>query len=320
MEQNSNKDYFASNVKILQFALKQWKFLGSVAVIAAILGIVFSSPSFIAPKFTAEAIIYPANLGGYSGETRLEQMLQYCESNEIRNAIISKFNLYDEYEIDSTAKSSKNAIDKLYSENVTFDETKYESIRITASSTDPKKSRQMVDEFIRLLDMTIRSKEREKFKEQLIINEKLLVEKKHQIDSLESIIREYSTKYGILDYIVQTEEVTKGYMKFLLSGKKGKDYDEVKQLYENLQKYGRKYHNINAQLNLINTEYVSRLHNYEHSVKDYTKVQTHSYVLVSAETPDKKSSPIRWLIVLMASFSAMFFAFVLMLFKGYNNK
>lgn len=316
----TQNDYFRSNMKILQFALKQWKFLGGVALISGILAVVFSSPTFIPPKYKSEAVIYPANLGVYSGETRLEQMMQYCESNEIRNHMIQKFNLYDEYEIDSTLKSSKSWMNAAYAENITFDETQFESINITVISIDPVKAYDMVNELIEQLNITIRETEREKFKEQVIINKTLLDKKKHQLDSLENKIKELSTKYGILDYIVQAEEVTKGYMKFLLSGKKGKDFEEVKRLYNNLQEYGRYYHDINAQLNIINAEYIARLQSYEHALKDYNKVQTHSYVLVKPEVSDKKAYPIRWLIVLVAMASATFFAFVIMLMKGYNNR
>lgn len=315
MEQSS-KDYFKNNIKLLEIAIRQWKFLLAVAVVAGILAAVFSSPQFIAPKYMSEAVIYPANLGGYSGETRLEQMLQYTESNAIRDSIIRKFKLYEEYEIDSTQRTSKNAMYKLYNEHISADETEFESINITAVSTSPEKAADIVQEFIEQLDKTIRRNEREKFKEQLVINERLMNDKKRQLDSLEALIRKYSTEYGILDYLVQTEEVTKGYMKFLLEGKKGKDFDEVKRLYENLQKYGRHYHDINAQLNIINGEYMTRLHNYEHTLKDFNKVQSHSYVLVSPEVPDKKSYPIRWLIVLIGASSAAFFAFVIILIRA----
>lgn len=319
MEQSS-KDYFKNNIKLLEIALRQWKFLLVVAIVAGGLAAVFSSPKFIAPKFTSEAVIYPANLGGYSGETRLEQMMQYTESNAIRDSIIRKFKLYEEYEIDSTQRTSRNAIYLLYDEHISADETQFESINITATSTSPEKAAAIVQEFIEQLDKTIRRNERAKFKEQLVINERLMNQKKKQLDSLETLIRKYSTEYGILDYLVQTEEVTKGYMKFLLEGKKGKDFEEVKRLYENLQKYGRHYHDINAQLNIINGEYINRMHNYEHTLKDYNKVQSHSYVLVSPEVPDKKSYPIRWLIVLVGAASATFFAFVVILIRASSRQ
>lgn len=317
MEQNTGNSYFKSNLNIFVFAAQNWKLLSIVAVIAGILAAVFSGPTFIAPQFTSEAVIYPANLGGYSGETRLEQMQQYLESNSIRDSIISKFNLWDEYEIDSTKRTSKNQMIKVYSEHISFDETKFESINITASSADPVKARNIVAEIIDQLNQTIRRTEREKYKEILLINKRMMDQKKVQLDSLEDLIREYSTKYGILDYISQSEEVTEGYMKFLLEGKKGKGFEEAKQLYDNLEEHGRKYHNWHAQLNVVNSEYMGRLHNYEHAKKDVEKVQTYSNVLVSPEVPDKKSSPIRWLIVLSAMVAATVFTFVIISLREY---
>jgi len=318
MENKGIGDYFESNVKIIQFALRQWKMLGGVAIFAGILAAVFSGPKFIEPKFTSEAVIYPANLGGYSGETRLEQMMQYLESNVIRDSIIEKFNLYDEYKIDKTQKT-KNDIIEIYGEHFSFDETKYESISMKATSTDPEKSRLMLDAIIEQLNNTIRETEREKYRETLKINKGLMDQKRTQLDSLETVIKDISVKYGILDYIAQAEEVTKGYMKFLLSGKKGPGFEEAKRLYDNLEEHGRYFQNLHAQLNTINDEYMDRLNDYEHSLKDVKKVQTYSYVLVKPETPDKKSSPIRWLIVLISMVTCVGFTFFLLLFLGYQK-
>lgn len=319
MESNKEKTYMKSNVNILSFALRSWKILGAVAIVAGILAGVFSGPRFIAPKYTAVAAIYPANLGGYSGETRIEQMQQYLESNTIRDSIINKFNLYDEYEIDSTQPTSRNQMIKVYGENIGFDETKYESIKITASSTDPVKAKNIADEIIKQLNLTIRRTEREKYTEILVINKKMMDQKRVQLDSLENLIREYSVKYGILDYIAQSEEVTEGYMKFLLEGKKGKDFDEAKELYENLENHGTKFHDWHAQLNVVNSEYMGRLHNYEHAKKDVEKVQTYSNILVHPEVPDKKSSPIRWFIVLSAVLAATLFTFTILSIMEYSS-
>ncbi len=320
MNNKSAKDYFISNIKIIEFAIRRWKTLGSVAILAGIFGFVFSGPKFIEPEFKSEAVIYPANLGGYSGETRLEQMQQYLESNSIRDSIIRKFNLYDEYEIDSSVKSSKTFLYEAYSEHIGFDETRFESIHIDAYSTDPVKARDIVNEIILQLDNTIRETERKKYRENVLINKKLVEEKRVQVDSLEKLIQSISTKYGILDYIGQSERVTEKYMDFLLSGKKGKDFEEAKTLYENLQKYGRYFHNLHAQLNQVNGEYITRLSSYEHSKKDVVKFQTYSYVLVKPEVADKKSSPIRWLIVLSAMAAAVGFTFAMLLILGYQKR
>lgn len=320
MSQETGKNYFQTNMEILGFASKKWKLLLGVALVSGVLAAVFSGPKFIAPKYTSRAVVYPANLGVYGSETELEQLQQYMESNAIRDSLIKKFDLYQEYAIDTAMANSEAFINKLYAENVIFNETRYESVEITASSTSPIKAKRMVDELIHQLNLKIRQIQKEKYWEIVVINQKLMNQKAEQVDSLENLIREYSTKYGLVDYISQSVEVTEGYFKFLLSGKKGEDFDEASELYTNLQKYGRKYHNFHAQLNLFNEELVERIHDYEEAVKDYNKVQTYTNVLVSPEVPDKKSYPIRWLIVLSAITASVLFTFFTLLILGYHKR
>jgi len=299
MENSEVKAYMRSNLKIVEFAAKKWKLLILIGVIAAIFATVFSMPTFIPPKYKSEAVIYPANLGKYAEENGLEQMQQYLESNEIRDHIITKFKLYDEYDIDSSIRSSKTYVNTAYGEHISFDETKYESIRITSFSTDPNKAKDIIDEIIHQLNEIIRKTERKKYQEIVDINQRMVDEKRVQLDSLEKLIKEISTKYGILDYITQSERVTEKYMDFLLSGKKGKDFEEAKTLYENLQQHGRRFHDYHAQLNVVNEEYMERLTTLEHSKKNMFKVQTYSLSAIAA---------------------SIGFTFVLLLVLGYQNK
>ena len=250
----------------------------------------------------------------------LSKCQQYLESNELRDHIIEKFNLYDEYDINKDDPNKKTYMNAAYAEHITFDETRFESIRINTLSTDPVKAKDIAVEIIAELNEIIRRTERKKYKEIVVINKQMMDEKKAHLDSLEDKIREISTQYGILDYITQSERVTEKYMDFLLSGKKGKDFEEAKTLYENLQKYGRKYHDYHAQLNIVNEEYMDRLLNYEHAVKNLNKVQTYSNVLVNPEVSDKKTYPIRWLIVAVAIAASIGFTFVMLLVLGYQKK
>ena len=320
MEKLETKNTMKSNIEIVEFAAKKWKLLLVIGAVAAIFATVFSMPRFIPPKYKSEAVIYPANLGKYAEENGLEQMQQYLESNELRDHIIKKFNLYDEYDIKQDDPNKRTSMNAAYAEHITFEETRFESIKINTLSTDPVKARDIAQEIIDELNRIIRATERKKYQEIVVINKKMMDDKKKHLDSLENIIREISTKYGILDYITQSERVTEKYMDFLLSGKKGKDFEEAKTLYENLQKYGRKYHDYHAQLNIVNENYMARLMSYEHSLKDLNKVQTYSNVLVKPQVSDKKASPIRWLIVVIAVVASMGFTFVLLLLLGYQKK
>jgi len=309
-----------SNLNLLRFALKYWYIFVGVALVSAALAVVFSGPKFISPKYDSEAVIYPANLGVYSGETRLEQMQQYLESNAIRDTIIEKFNLYEEYELDPEFKEAKSLMKYFYSEHIGFEETRFESIRIKARSTNPVKAKEIVAEIIDQLNHTVRSTERQKYKEIVEIYKGMTSEKRAQIDSLENAIADYSAKYDIIDLSSQSEMITEGYMNFLLQGKKGKDFDEIKRLYENLEKHGSRLQNMHALLEEINLEYVDRLHELEEAKKNLTKHQTYSNVLVKPEVSDKKAYPIRWLIVVSAVVAAVLFTFIALTIVKYSPR
>lgn len=320
MDKNVNQDYLKSNVKIVEFAVRKWKTLLIVAIISGIFGYVFSGPNFIAPEYMSEAVIYPANIGEYGSETELEQMQQYLKSNSIRDTLIHKFNLYDEYEIDSSIRAAKAYIHLAFDEHVRFDETRFESVHIEVFSKDPVKAKKMVDEIILQVDKKIRSTQRQKYLENVKIAKQFRDVKKHQIDSMQRVIKEIGEKYGVLDYVAQSERVTEKYMDFLLSGKKGADFKKAEELYKNLQTYGPYVHSLNLQLEVMSEEYVDRMSWYEQAVRDLNKYQTYSYVLVSPEVADKKSTPIRWLIVASAIAASVGFTFALLLILGYQKR
>lgn len=320
METVETENTMKSNIEIVQFAAKKWKLLFVIGAISAVFAYVFSSPQFIPPKFKSEAVIYPANLGQYAEENGLEQMQQYLESNDLRDHIIEKFNLFDEYDIKKDDPNKRTWINAAYAEHISFDETRFESIRINTLSTDPVKARDIAVEIIEEVNRIIRKTERKKYQEIVIINKKMMDNKKTHLDSVENLIRNLSVNYGILDYIAQSERVTEKYLDFLLLGKKGADFEEVKLLYENLEKYGRKSHDYHRQLNIVNEDYMELVKEYELAVRNVNKVQTYSNVLVYPEVSDKKSYPIRWLILVTAVFASMGFTFVLLLVLGFQKK
>ncbi|MFT6947015.1 MAG: capsule polysaccharide export protein KpsE/RkpR [Vicingaceae bacterium] len=320
MENLETKTTMKSNIEIVKFAAKKWKLLLAVGLIAGIFAFVFTLPQFIPPKFKSKAVIYPANLGQYAEENGLEQMQQYLESNELRNHIVAKYNLYDEYDIDQDDPNKKSWMKSAYAEHITFDKTRFESIKIEVLSTEPVKARDIAQEIIEELNQIIRRTERKKYQEIVVITKRMVEDKKADLDSLEKKITELSTRYGILDYEVQSERVTEKYMDFLLSGKKGKDFDEAKTLFENLQKYGRKSYDYHFQQTAINSHYMNRLREYELALKNLNKIQTYSNVVVAPEVPDRKSSPVRWFILIAAIGASVVFTFALLLVSGYQNK
>ena len=202
---DKENNYMASNWKIIKYALDCWKILLGVAIVAAFLAVVFSSPKFIPQKFTSKAILYPSNLGQYGSETPLEQMLQYLQSNSIRDSVITKFNLYDEYDIDPKGANSAFYMIGEYGDHVSIEETEHESVRIIVVSQDPVKAKEMVEEIIDQVNLKIRNTEREKYWEVVEINKNLLERMKLRMDSLENKMQKISMEHKIIDLPSQAE-------------------------------------------------------------------------------------------------------------------
>ena len=80
-----------------------------VTVIAAIAGTVVSF--MLKPKFKSYAVVYPVNLSPSSEESNTEQLLQYFNSEEVKQAVAKKFDLYKHYEIDPNYKEAQSLFD-----------------------------------------------------------------------------------------------------------------------------------------------------------------------------------------------------------------
>ena len=137
------ENYF-NNKNLLDLVLKWKVHLFIIALIAGIASVVFSSSTFIKPKFKSSAIVYPVNLGEYSEESETEQMLELLNSGDIRDAIIDQFTLDVHYKIDKEYKYYLTAIHGKYADNVSFRKTENEAVRIEVLDTDPVIAAEMV--------------------------------------------------------------------------------------------------------------------------------------------------------------------------------
>lgn len=288
-----------------------------VALLSIIASAVFSSPFFISPKYKSEAALYPSNLENYSSESSTEQLLQFFFGNDIRDSIIRKYDLISHYDMDTTSDGYLFNLHREYNGNISIKKTNFESVQIEVMDTDPIIAKEIAQELINQVNKKIRLLHQSKAKEMIVIRENEKNNKKVLIDTLDSQIRSYSIKYGLLDYIQQSREVTAGYMDMLLKSKKGQEMKKAEDLYENLKREGRHFHDLHHQLNLAREDYNKILIGYENAVRDANKTLTYTNVIVSPEVADKKSYPVRWLIVLLSVLGALFFTFTLLLF--YNR-
>jgi len=314
-----NKSFFDSTEIISAFG-KWKKHLIIVGLVSLGASILFSSPWFIKPKFKAFALIYPSNLIAYSNESATEQMLQLAQSSDIRNWVIKSFNLYQHYDIDTVKNNFyKSEVIKNYEENVSIKKTEFETMEITVYDTDPIIAAQMVDSIIHFFDVKARQLQAEKSKEVLIISRNQLEQKRQQMDSMETKLKLYRTEYGLLEYTEQTKEATRGYLRAVRSGN-GKAVTEAQNLLNVLKEKGGELNSLNEHLWRVRGDFNDLMLIYQNAERDVYKKLTYANVVSSPQAADKKSFPVRWLIVVISVGASLLVAVLTLLIFHHRNK
>lgn len=307
------------NFDLIEIILKWKKTLAIVAAVAVILASVFSAPAFIKPKYKSTAILYPSNLMSYSEETPTEQMLQLFQSDSIFNHIAKKFNLVKHYDLDSTSPILRYELMKMYTENVSIKKTEYEAVIIEALDINPVTASDIIKEMIRVFNISTIKLQQAKSEEVVAILKNQLRRKQNEIDSITTAVKELAVKFGLIDYSAQSKQLSKEYYKALGSGNE-KKINELTNAMRNLEERGGQFHTLQSHLNSSTSEYDYIWGELNKAVRDMNKQLTYTNVLVKPIPADKKSYPIRWLIVVAATFSALFFTLIIIsVLEGRKN-
>lgn len=306
-----NMENYFSNIHMMKIFLK-WKWhLVAIAVIAALLAAIFSSSFFIKPRFKSYALVYPSNIAPYSDESESEQMLQWLQSQDIKDSVIKKFNLSEHYRIDSTYKYYHSTMQNLYNKNVKISKTQWESIEIVVMDADPVIAKDMVLSIIDFCNAKIRAIHRDKYSEVVNSMGFTLNEKKAQLDSIEFALSELRKNYELIDYESQAREITRGYLRTVDgSNSTSINTKDVLRMKENFEAKSGEMAILTQRRNDVLRIYSEFEMVYDRAVYDAAKVFTFSNVITPPVIADKKSYPVRWLIVLYALVASMFFSVV----------
>jgi uncharacterized protein involved in exopolysaccharide biosynthesis len=277
--------------------INKWK--KHIIVIAVVSAVISGGASYlITPLFKSTAILYPINISEFSDENQTEQMLQVISSNDVKRKLINRLNLYKHYKINIKDKYHETYIFYRLNKNISFNKTKYEALRITVLDKDPQIAKSIADELISLYTEKVQLLHRQKYKEFLDIKKKEMRNKANEIDSLENRINFLREKYSILDYEIQVKELTRSYYSLLdKSPNKAKD---VKEILDNLRKYGGEFKKLDKLIIEERENFLELKKKCEELEIEYNKDITYAQIIEAPFPADKKSTPIRWLIVLLS--------------------
>lgn len=307
-------DFNFKNIILLLARRKKTIFI--ITAVAIGLGVLVSSPFIMPPKYKSFAVLYPSNIQPYGQESQAEQALQMLESDNIKDEVIKAFDLGTHYKVDKNSKTYHTEVLNIYDDNVSVNKTLYESVEITAYDEDPQVAYNIVKKIVDTYNDRIRTLQRAKIAETVEIHRSFTEKKKRELDSLTARYQEIKNKYGILDVGLQSEAAIKAYYKII--GKGGKPSTELSSTLENLRKFGEEFVLIGHQITTTRSIYIDSKNNYDHAIKDLKKFLTYSNLVTEPYPADKKSSPIRWLIVMMFTLSGLGFSVLLTIFTEYN--
>jgi len=305
--------YF-NNTNLINLLLKWRIHLMVILAAALVLAVIFSGPLFITPKFKSLAIIYPANVSPYSEESETEQMYQILQSQDIMDSVITKFNLPEHYEITPDYKYYKTAIYYEYSQNIKVEKTPYDAVSIEALDKDPVMASNIVTAIIDFYNQKVRLMHNDKYFEVMDMYKKLLAKKQGDIDSLKKALYTLSIESGLLGYDQSSEEIMRGYLRTVTSGAAGNiNTAEVKRLKENMERVGGDMILITERIKHEANSYSAFKVQYEDALRFYQAKLTFCNVITHPFPADKKSYPVRWLIVAMTFILTFFFSIVVIL-------
>jgi capsular polysaccharide biosynthesis protein len=298
-----------------------------VSIITVILSSIFSGPFFIKPKFKSEVIFYPTTINSignamftdltqrqadplaFGEEEEAENALQLLNSSALQGRIVRNFDLMNHYRIDS--KSPLTDLAKKMAKNIQFKRTRHLAVSITVLDEDPIKSSEIANGIAILYDSVKTKIQKQVSLEALQIVKDEFKNKEAEVWDLRTRLKELGQK-GITNYEEQSRAISEELYKAVSQAK----INSLKKQQNELAKYAGEFTYLNETL-ILELESLSKLRKrFEKAKVDVEKTLPQKFVLTSASPAEKKSYPIRWLIVLVVTAVVTFSSIVVLLINN----
>ncbi|PCJ22713.1 MAG: hypothetical protein COA97_13065 [Flavobacteriales bacterium] len=328
MDSNTKNNTDLNSANLFVFFYKWRKPLLIVTLVAIISSVVVSL--LIENKYESTVVMFPTTTSSISKalisehnngkqdvlrlgeEEEAEQMLQILYSDEIRNRIIDKYNLAQHYDIDDDVDYKFTKLQREYESNVTFNRTKFMSVEITVLDHNADTAAMIANDIANFLDTVKNRMRREVALQALEIVEDEYNNQAGYIQELDDSL-ELIRNLGIINVRAQTERLTEQMAIAILQGKKSAT-KALKAELDTLSKYAGIFTNIQEQILLEQERLVLLRSKYREAKVDAERYLQHKFIVNNAYPAEKKSYPIRWLIVVVSTFSSFLLTLVCILF------
>ena len=246
------------------------------------------------------------------GETEdAERLLQILNSDRIRNRIIQKYDLWMHYDIDKDQPGAQALLGKEYNSNVDARLTRYGSIEVSVMDREPQRAADMANDIAFFADSVANQLRNDRAKEALGYAKSSLEQVQQEITTMEDDLGQLYG-LGVYDFATQIEGLNEQYATAIAKGLPG-NAEKIRKQMSEISNYANQFNKLS---NLIEAAYEREAilkKRFELMKLDAETQMPSAFVVDYAAPADKKSKPIRWLIVVMGVASTLMFALLALL-------
>lgn len=308
------------------FIVYLWRWRKPLLIVslgAALLAAIFSGPTFIEPKYQSSVTVFPSTTNSLSkallpqkfssrgqdilefgSEEQAEQLLQILHSDRIRDTIIDRYDLMRHYDIDSSQRYARTTLYQTYDDNISFRRTEFMSVEINVLDTDPDTAAMIANDIVILLDKAKNAIQRQRAEKGLHIIKNEYRGLQREIKTLEDSISQLRRK-GIHSYEDQSSVFSEQLATAIIEeGLNSAAVRNIENRLDTLAKYGSAYISLRERLSSMQEELSEIRSTYDQAKVDVEQDIPATFRVNRAYPAEKKSYPIRWLIVALSGLGA----------------
>ena len=326
----AEKDSYFNSEFLIRLIVRNKIPLLIVAVVAALLAVLFTSPVFVTPLYKSKVVLYPTSGNSISktllsstfqskkdmlefGEVeQTEQMLQVLNSDKVRAEVIRRFNLKEHYGIKDNQKYPLTQLSKTYESRIKFRRTEYGAVNITVLDQNADTAALIANDIAEIFDSIMNAMQKEVAVKAFEVVEKAYLDLKNDMDKLEDSLN-MMRQHGVFDDESQVEMLTQQYAIELGKGNK-QGIENIEKKLEVLAEYGGPFYAITEMLDYDRLQLSNVKAKYEEAKIDATQSVPHKFIVSAATPAERHSYPVVWLAVVVTMFAALLMAlFVLVI-------
>ncbi len=310
-----------NSTNFLLFLYKWRKYLLIIGAVSIGASILFSSPFFIVPKYKASVIMFPTSTNSiskalmadnYSGkqdilefgaDEQAEQLLQILNSNKIRARLIQKYNLFDHYDINPDSRYKNTLLFKEYENNISFRRTEFMAVEIEVLDKDPQMAADIANDIAALLDSTKNAMQKERAVKGYKIVETEYNKLKTEIQQMEDSLTKLR-EAGVNDYETQAEAYNTQ-LAIALAHNNTSGVHALEEKLKTISENGGAYVSLRDALDFEKKQLGELKIKFEEAKVDAEQELPCKFIVDSAYKAENKTYPVRWLIVVLSTISAI---------------